>query len=129
MNKLTVYKEKIELDEINNNSIISKTFDYCHLLEYKCNNNYCKSKYSKTYYHVQNENILAFELKNIVNQPNKVNPSISFEECFLNYNKIEIIICPFYKVKQLTIKRSICSLPNIFIFVMSRGKYAGYDWK
>jgi ubiquitin C-terminal hydrolase len=125
-NKLAVYNEKMQLDKMYGN-IISKTFDFYVLLEYKCNNNYCNSQYSRTYYYIQNENVVNFELKNIVNQLNKVNANISLEECCLSYNKTEYTVCPFCKEKQLQIKKTIISLPDIFIFVMSRGKYAEYD--
>ena len=125
-NKLAVYNEKIQIDKMYGN-IISNTFDFYVLLEYKCNNNYCNSQYSRTYYYIQNENVVTFELKNIVNQLNKVNANISLEECCLSYNKTEYTVCPFCKEKQLQIKKTIISLPDIFIFVMSRGKYAGYD--
>ena len=125
-NKLDVYKEKIQSDKAFAN-IISKTFNFYVLLEYKCNNKNCKGKYAKTSYYIQNENVMTFELKNIVNQLNKVNSNISLEECCLNYNKTETTICSFCKQKQLLIKKTIISLPDIFIFVMSRGKYAGYD--
>lgn len=125
-NKLAVYKEKIQSDKTSGN-IISKTFDFYVLLEYKCKNNHCKGKYAKTYYYIQNENVMIFELKNIVNQLNKVNANISLEECCLSYNKAELTVCSFCKKKQLEIKKTIISLPDIFIFVMSRGKYAGYD--
>ena len=129
-NKFAVYKEKIELDKNNkNNSIISDTFNFYILIEYKCNNKNCKGLYSKTFFHIQNENIITFELKNIVNYFNKVSANISLEECLLSYNKIECTTCPYCKTKQLAIKKSICSLPNIFIFIMSRGKCAGYDCK
>ena len=125
-NKLAVYQEKIQSDKTFEN-IISKTFDFYVLLEYKCNNKRCKGKYAKTYYYIQNENVMIFELKNIVNQLNKVNANISLEECCLNYNKIEYTVCPFCKEKQLQVKKTMISLPDIFIFVMSRGEYAGYD--
>jgi ubiquitin C-terminal hydrolase len=130
-NKLAVYQEKIDLDKINNNNtIISDTFDYMVLLEYKCNNNKCKGLYSKTFFHIQNENIIIFELKNIVKkQFNNNIPIISLDECCSNINKTDIIVCPFCKTKELKITKSICSLPDIFIFVMSRGKYAEFDCK
>lgn len=129
--KLAVYREKLNLDEINNNkTIISDTFDYMVLLEYKCNNNKCTGQYSKTFFHIQNENIIIYELKGIVKSQFKQNiPSISLEECCSSINKIDIIICPFCKTKQLRVAKSICSLPDIFIFVMSRGKFAEFDCK
>ena len=44
--KLAVYREKINLDKTNNNkAIISDTFDYLVLLEYKCYNNRCNVLY------------------------------------------------------------------------------------
>ena len=125
-NKLAVYNEKIQSDKTSGN-IISKTFDFYVLLQYKCKNKNCNGKYAKTYYYIQNENVTIFELKNIVNQLNKVNANISLEECCLSYNKSELTVCSFCKEKQLEIKKTIISLPDIFIFVMSRGKYQGYD--
>ena len=129
--KLAVYREKLNLDKINNNkTIISDTFDYMVLLEYKCYNNRCNGLYSKTFFHIQNENIIIYELKSIVKSRFKQNiSSISLEECCYNINKVDTIICPSCNTRQLRVAKSICSLPDIFIFVMSRGKFAEFDCK
>ena len=114
--KLAVYREKINLDKTNNNkTIISDTFDYMVLLKYKCYNNRCNVLYSKTFFHIQNENIIIYELKSFVKSRFKQNiSSISLEECCSNINKVDTIKCPCCNTKKLRVSKSICSLPDIF---------------
>lgn len=127
-NKIEVYNEKINLIKFNkNNTIISDLFNHLIVIEHKCNNNKCHNIYSKRFYNVQEQNIIIFELENIFKRRNKPSKQISIDECIFYYFEKEIIDCPFCKALKLEIKRSICALPNIFIFVMSRGKNAKYD--
>ena len=126
--KFEVYKEKMNLKSINNNNtIISDTFEYLVLTEHKCYNPKCHNIYSKSFYNVQGYNIIIFELESIYKKRNKVSTQLSLNECISHYFNNEMINCPFCKKEQLSIKKSICSLPNIFIFVMSRGKNAHFD--
>lgn len=128
--KIEVYKEKLNLINYNrNNTIISDTFDYLLLTEHKCKNSKCKNIYSKSFYNVQDQNIIIFELQTIYKKMKKSTKQISLDECIFFYFKNEIINCPFCKTENLEIKKSICSLPNIFIFVMNRGKNAKFDCK
>ena len=65
--------------------------------------------------------VLTFELDKIY----KKNSSyISIIDCLENYFKEEIFRCrcSFYNREALRIKKLICSLPEIFIFVMSKDK-------
>lgn len=130
--KLSVYEEKLELDKINNNeTIISKTFFYDILYEQECKSKY-KCEYNNLTFDIQSDNIIIFELEKIYKKLKKgysSYPSISLEDCLKNYNKEEILDCPFCKIQSLKIKKSICSLPNIFVFVMSRGKNAKFKCK
>lgn len=129
-NKLDVYKEKLNLDNFNNNkTIISKTFDFYMLLEQRCRNYYCQGQYKKSVYNIQNENIIIFELENVYKEMNLNNLVISIEDCLLNYKYKKIINCPFCHCKKFEIIKSICTLPKIFIFVMNRGKNAKFNCK
>jgi ubiquitin carboxyl-terminal hydrolase 2/21 len=130
--KLSVYKEKLSLDNLNNNStIISKTFFFDILYEQECESKY-NCDYNILSFDIQSDNIIVFELEKIYNKLKKRTssyPYISLEDCLKNYNKEEIINCPFCKTKSLKMKKSICTLPNIFVFVMSRGKNAQFKCK
>ena len=129
-NKLEVYKEKINLINYNNNNtIISDTFDYLLLIEHRCKNYNCKNIYSKSFYNIQDQNIIIFELETIYKKMDKYANQILLDECIFYYFEDEIINCAFCNTKRLEIKKSICSLPKIFIFVMSRGKNAQFDCK
>ena len=128
--KFAVYREKIDLMNENKNfTIIAKTFDFLLLTEHKCHNYKCKNIYSQSFYNVQNQNIIIFELASIYQKRNKPNKIISLDECIFYYFKEEFINCPFCRYKNLEKKKSICLLPNIFIFVMNRGKNANFDCK
>jgi len=131
-NKISVYEEKLALDKINNNStIISDTFFYDILYEQICESK-INCEYSNLYYDIQSDNIIIFELEKIYNKIHKGNTSnfsISIEECLENYSKEERIKCPFCNTNTLKLKKMICSLPQIFIFVMSRGKDAKFKCK
>lgn len=130
--KLSVYKEKLELDKINNNSnIISKTFFYDILYEQQCESSF-KCEYYKTSYDVQTDNIIIFEIEKIYNNIRKgysSKPSLTIQDCLESYSKEEIIVCPFCSIKTLKMKKYICSLPEIFVFVMSRGRNAKFKCK
>ena len=130
-NKYEVYKEKIDLMNINrNNTIISDTFDYLIISEHKCNNIRCQGIYSKNFYNIQNQNIIVFELETIYKSIHKsYKKQISLNDCLNIYFKNDILNCPFCKTNKLEKKKVICSLPNILIFVMNRGKYAKFDCK
>ena len=133
--KLSVYREKIKLDEINGNkTIISSTFHFLLLYEQRCNIAKC-SKYSETLYTVETDNILIFELEKIYKSINKgkirnnTYPIISLEECLEYFISKEIIMCPRCKTKTLSTKKSFCKLPKIIIFVLSRGLNAKFTCK
>ena len=123
--KLEVFIKAINSErEKKNNTIISDIFGYLILLENKCNYGKCNSPYSKTFFNIQNENIIIFELKNIIK---KNSYQISLHDCLLDYSKIESLNCPYCKTNNLKIRKTICTLPKYFIFIMSRGKYAGLN--
>ena len=127
-----VYKEKKDLIKKNNNkTIITDTFNFFIKFEQTCKKN-CKSFY-KTYYEIESENIFVFELKNIyesIYQKRKNPlPEISLEECLQYYKKEKTIECPYCKTNTLKIKKVICSLPKIFIFVLSRGHNIEFNCK
>ena len=132
-NKLDSYNEKLEIDKKNGNgTIISETFFYNILYEQICEKKTKKCQYSTLTFDIQSDNIIIFELEKIYKNINKrcsSYPQISIEECLENYNKTEKINCPFCNTKTLAIKKSICSLPKIFIFVMSRGPNAKFKCK
>ena len=111
----SVYEEKLYLDK-NNNSIIAKIFFYDILYIKTCN----KCKHSKQY-DIQSDMVLTFELDKIYKK-NSSYPNISIIDCLENYFKEEIFNCPFCNRETLGIKKLICSLQEIFIFVMSRDK-------
>lgn len=133
--KLDVYNEKKYLDEINgNNTIISDTFHFNILCEQKCNTN-CQ-KYSQTYFTIETDNIIIFELEKIYrdihkekNNYYKKSPRISLEECLYHYISEETIRCTICGTNTLKINKSICKLPKIFIFVLSRGMNANFECK
>ena len=126
-NILTVYEEKMKSDKTENKTIINKTFDFYVILEQKCINKKCENIFSNTYYSIQNENILIFELENISKERNIKSNKISLDDCLSHYIRKKTINCPFCNTKSLEIKKNICSLPKIFIFIMSRGKYCKFE--
>ena len=134
-NKSEVYNEKKYLDKINGNkTIISETFHFLLLCEQKCNFN-CQ-KYSETFYTVETDNIIIFELEKIYRDICRKNPNhyrkypkISLEECLNHYISEEKIKCPCCNTNTLLIRKSFCELPKIFIFVLSRGINAKFDCK
>ena len=82
-----IYEEKLELDQINGNeTIISKTFNFCLKYEQKCKNK-CK-KFKNFYYTIQTDNILLLELDSLFYRSNI---TISVEECLEQYVKEKII--------------------------------------
>ncbi len=130
-----IYESKLKYEEYNK-TIISETFGFFIKYEQKCNNN-CK-KYHKNYYTIEVENIIIFELEKIYNDLNygkktnnyKQQPVISLKDCLTYFISSEKIKCPSCNNKiYLTIKKSICKLPNIFIFVLSRGYNVKFDCK
>ena len=127
-----VYKEKKDLIKKNNNkTIITDTFNFFIKFEQTCKKN-CKSFY-KTYYEIESENIFVFELKNIYEiiprkRKNSI-PEISLEECLQYYKMEKKMECPYCKSNDLNIKKVICSLPKIFIFVLSRGHNIEFNCK
>ena len=112
-----VYVEKLELDQINGNeTIISKTFNFCLKYEQKCKNK-CK-KFKNFYYTIQTDNILLLELDSLFYRSNI---TISVEECLEQYVKEKIIECPSCNKKVLSFRNIFCTLPKILILVMGRG--------
>ena len=107
--------------------------------EQKCKNG-CP-KYSKKYFTLESDNILIFELEKIYKDIHESSsyyeryPEISLEECLKNYKQPEFIDCPYcgkesyHKNPTLKVRKAICSLPNIFIFVLSRGFNIQFDCK
>jgi ubiquitin C-terminal hydrolase len=125
---LTVYEEKIKSEQRERNStIISDTFEFNIILDQKCLNPNCNNIYTNNYFTIQSENILIFDLETIYKESNKINTKLSLDDCFSYYIRKQIIKCPFCLKKSLEVKKNICSLPKIFIFVMSRGKYCKFD--
>lgn len=127
-----VYEEKKELIKKNNNkTIITETFNFFIKFQQICKKN-CKSFY-KTYYEIESENIFVFELRNIYEiiprkRKNSI-PEISLEECLQYYKMEKKMECPYCKSNDLNIKKVICSLPKIFIFVLSRGHNIEFNCK
>lgn len=112
-----VYDEKLEIDQKNDNdTIISKTFNYCMKYEQKCRNN-CP-KYKNKYYTIETDNILILELDSLFYKPNI---RISLEECLEEYMKEKTLECPSCKKNALSFRNIFCVLPNILILVLSRG--------
>lgn len=134
-NKLEVYNEKQNLDEINGNkTIISDIFHFLLLYEQKCSVN-CQ-KYFQPLYTVETDNIIIFELEKIYRDIHKENSNyyrgyrqISLEECLNHYISEEKIKCPCCGTSTLKIRKSFCKLPKIFIFVLSRGINAKFECK
>ena len=131
-NLLDVYKEIKDLIIKNNNkTIITDTFNFFIKVEQTCSK-ICKN-FFQTYYEIESENIYIFELKNIyksISQKRKNTiPEISLEECLQYYKKEKTIKCPYCKLNTLKIKKVICSLPKIFIFVLSRGHNIEFNCK
>lgn len=125
---LTVYEEKIKSDQkAKNSTIIRDTFEFNIILDQKCLNKHCKNIYSNNYFTIQSENIIIFDLENIYKVSNKINTKLSLDDCLSYYIRKETIECPFCLKKSLEVKKNICTLPKIFIFVMSRGKYCKFD--
>jgi ubiquitin carboxyl-terminal hydrolase 2/21 len=112
-----VYDEKLELDRKNDNeTIISKTFNFCMKYEQRCQNN-CP-KYKNTYFTIETDNILLLELDSLFYKPNI---RVSVEECLEEYVKEKIIECPSCKKNALSFRNIFCTLPEILILVLSRG--------
>lgn len=124
-NKLEVFKEEMNLEKINcNNTIISDTFNFLLVCEQTCNNYYGTScNYQEPVYSIETDNIIIFEVEKICKDLGKnYNPDISIKECLNHYISPEIINCPDCKIKKtMKISKKFCRLPNIFIFVLSRG--------
>jgi ubiquitin C-terminal hydrolase len=113
-----VYNEKLELDKINgNNTIISKTFNFCMKYKQHCKKK-CK-KYSKPFYTLETDNIVLLELENLFPCSNS---KFSVEDCLKMYTSTKKPIeCPFCQEKSLYIQNIFCILPKILILVFSRG--------
>ena len=145
-NLLKVYKDKNDFED-KNKTIISKTFNFFIKYEHKCTKN-CKI-YNQKYYTMESDNIIIFELEKIYKDINSRSnnrsygsygsygnygsygeePEISLEECLKHYSKTEIIECPYCKTRTLNIKKTICTLPKIIIFVLRRGLNIKFDCK
>ena len=130
-NLLDIYNEKIN-QEKKSKTIISDTFNYLIKYVQMCENS-CP-KFKKKFFNIESDNILIFELEKIYNSIHKKdkyikNPEISLEECLNHYKWNEKIECPYCKDYTLIIKKTICSLPKIFIFVLSRGHNIKFDCK
>lgn len=136
-NLYKVYEEK-KKSENKKKTIITDTFNY--LIKYE---QICKStcpKYYRNYYSIESDNIIIFELETIYNDIhrnafNERNPEISLDECLDYFKWKEEIECPYCKNNSynnrptLKVKKAICSLPEIFIFVLSRGFNIQFDCK
>lgn len=114
-----VYEEKLELDRINkNDTIITKTFNYCLKYEQQCGSGVNCQKFSKPFYTIETDNIVIFDLETLFAHDNI---SISVEDILKSYTSPKKIECPCCKKKSLYIKCKFCILPKILIFVLSRG--------
>ena len=112
-----VYDEKLELDRINQNeTIISKVFNFCLKYEQTCKNK-C-AKYKNSYITIETDNILLLELDNLFYRPNI---KISVEECLEQYVSEKIIECPLCLKNSLYFRNIFCTLPEILIIVLCRG--------
>lgn len=124
-NKLDVFNEELNLEKVNcNSTIISDTFNFLLICVQKCNN--CcglSCNYKNPVYSIETDNIIIFELEKICKDLGKYYyPDISIIECLNHYVSPEIINCPDCKIKKtMEISKKFCRLPNIFIFVLSRG--------
>lgn len=133
-----IYDETLKMEN-KKKTIITETFNYLIKYEQKCKNG-CP-KYSKKYFTLESDNILIFELEKIYKDIHESSsyyeryPEISLEECLKNYKQPEFIDCPYcgkesyHKNPTLKVRKAICSLPNIFIFVLSRGFNIQFDCK
>ena len=112
-----VYDEKLEIEKINDNeTIISKTFNFCLKYEQKCKNN-CP-KFKNIYYTIETDNILLLELDTLFYKPNI---RTSVEECLEEFVKEKRIECPSCKKNVLSFRNIFCTLPEILILVLGRG--------
>lgn len=131
-NKIDVYKDKMEsIKKSNNQTIITNIFNFFITFEQRCLNK-C-DKFRRTLYQIDSDNIMVFKLEKIYNSiPNKRGercPIISLEDCLKNYSLPEKINCPICKQKTFQIRKVICSLPKILIFVLSRGHKVNFNCK
>ena len=115
----------------NNQTIITNIFNFFITFEQRCLNK-C-DKFRRTLYQIDSDNIMVFKLEKIYNSiPNKRGeryPMISLEDCLKNYSLPEKINCPICKQKTFQIRKVICSLPKILIFVLSRGHKVNFNCK
>ena len=113
-NFLSKNKEKTIIRDIFRFNIKSKKF---------CKNT-CKT-YKNEYYNIDSDFLMMFNLRKIYEDINKSSysstPEISLEDCLTHFKKAEIINCAHCKTNTLQIVNSICSLPKIFVFILSRG--------
>lgn len=133
-----MYEETLKMEN-KKKTIITETFNYLIKYEQKCKNG-CP-KYYKKYFTLESDNILIFELEKIYKNIHESSsyyeryPEISLEECLQNYKQPEFINCPYCgkesynKNPTLKVRKAICSLPKIFIFVLSRGFNIQFDCK
>ena len=131
-NKIDVYNNTMEaIKKSNNQTIITDIFNFYITFEQKCLNK-CE-KFSETLYQIDSDNIMVFQLEKIYNrkQSNRGNrdPIISLEDCLKYYSLPEDINCPICKQKSFKIRKVICTLPKILIFVLSRGHKVKFNCK
>lgn len=119
LNEVYNYFLKNNKDE----TIIKKIFSFSIKNEKQCNEN-CQ-KYKKSFYNIEYDFSLMFNLRKVYedtyDQTYQGIPEISLEDCLHHYKEQEIIECAYCKANTLQVKNSICFLPKIFIFILSRG--------
>ena len=88
---------------------------------------FCKNAciYKKDYFNIDSDFLMVFNLRKVYEDTHKSNytslPELSLEDCLTHFKKAEIINCAHCKTNTLQIINSICSLPKIFVFILSRG--------
>jgi ubiquitin C-terminal hydrolase len=114
-----VYKEKKELDIINgNNTIITKTFNFCMKYKQQCGQGPKCIKFSNPYYTIETDNILILDLETLFVHDNI---NISVKDILKSYTSPKKLECPYCKTKSLYMQNKFCVLPKILILVLSRG--------
>lgn len=114
-----VYKEKKELDIINgNNTIITKTFNFCMKYKQQCGQGSKCIKFSNPYYTIETDNILILDLETLFVHDNI---NISVKDILKSYTSPKKLECPYCKTKSLYMQNKFCVLPKILILVLSRG--------
>ena len=88
---------------------------------------FCKNTciYKNNYFNIDSDFLMIFNLRKVYEDTYKSNhlslPELSLEDCLTHFKKAEIINCSHCKTNTLQIINSICSLPKIFVFILSRG--------